>query len=55
MLRLFFLSMDTAGRADAEAAAVQQPQGVRRRHAPLSGVGEFATSWPLFGNAPPTN
>src|SRR6185436_902508 len=21
----------------------------------LSGVGEFATSWPLFGNPPPTN
>jgi hypothetical protein len=55
-VRVFFLSMDT--RPDIPMLKQRLlnnfkefGDGMLR----LSGVGEFATSWPLFGNAPPTN
>ncbi len=55
-VRVFFLSMDT--RPDVPMLKQRLlnnfkefGDGMLR----LSGIGEFATSWPLFGNAPPAN
>jgi predicted amidohydrolase YtcJ len=55
-LRLFFLTMDT--RADVPVLS----QRLRNTFGDfgdgmvkVSGIGEFATQWPLFGQAPPTN
>jgi predicted amidohydrolase YtcJ len=55
-LRLYFLTMDT--RADVPVLS----QRLRNTFGhfgdgmvKVSGIGEFATQWPLFGQAPPTN
>jgi predicted amidohydrolase YtcJ len=55
-VRVFFLSMDT--RPDIPMLRQRLLNNFREfgdDMLRLSGVGEFATSWPLFGNAPPTN
>ena len=55
-VRVFFLSMDT--RPDVPMLKQRLLNNFRDfgdDMLRLSGVGEFATSWPLFGNAPPTN
>jgi predicted amidohydrolase YtcJ len=53
---MFFLSMDT--RPDIPMLKQRLLNNFREfgdDMLRLSGVGEFATSWPLFGQAPPTN
>jgi predicted amidohydrolase YtcJ len=55
-VRLFFLSMDT--RPDVPMLKQRLLNNFKEfgdDMLRLSGVGEFATSWPLFGNTPPTN
>jgi predicted amidohydrolase YtcJ len=55
-VRLFFLSMDT--RADfpmLRQRLLNTFEGFGDDMLRLSGVGEFATSWPLFGQPAPTN
>jgi predicted amidohydrolase YtcJ len=55
-VRLFFLSMDT--RPDVpmlKQRLMNTFNGLGDDMLRLSGVGEFASSWPLFGNPPPTN
>jgi predicted amidohydrolase YtcJ len=55
-VRIFFLSMDT--RPDIPMLKQRLLNNLRDLGddmLKLSGVGEFATTWPLFGNAPPTN
>jgi predicted amidohydrolase YtcJ len=55
-VRVFFLSMDT--RPDVPMLKQRLLNNFKEfgdDMLRLSGVGEFATSWPLFGNAPPTN
>jgi len=55
-VRLFFLSMDT--RPDVpmlKQRLLNNFNGFGDDTLRLSGIGEFASSWPLFGNAPPTN
>ena len=55
-VRVFFLSMDT--RPDIPMLKQRLLNNFREfgdDMLRLSGVGEFATSWPLFGQAPPTN
>jgi predicted amidohydrolase YtcJ len=55
-VRVFFLSMDT--RPDVPMLRQRLQNNFREfgdDMLRLSGVGEFASSWPLFGNAPPTN
>jgi hypothetical protein len=55
-VRVFFLSMDT--RPDIPMLKQRLLNNFKEfgdDMLRLSGVGEFATSWPLFGNAPPTN
>jgi predicted amidohydrolase YtcJ len=55
-VRLFFLSMDT--RPDVPMLKQRLINNFREfgdDMLRLSGVGEFATSWPLFGQPPPTN
>jgi predicted amidohydrolase YtcJ len=55
-LRVFFLTMDT--RADVpmlKQRLLNNIKGFGDDMMRLSGVGEFASSWPLFGNPPPTN
>jgi predicted amidohydrolase YtcJ len=55
-LRVFFLSMDT--KADVpmlKQRLLNNVLGFGDDMMRLSGVGEFASSWPLFGNPPPTN
>jgi predicted amidohydrolase YtcJ len=55
-VRVFFLSMDT--RPDIPMLRQRLLNNFKEfgdDMLRLSGVGEFATSWPLFGNAPPTN
>jgi predicted amidohydrolase YtcJ len=55
-VRLFFLSMDT--RPDVPMLKQRLLNNLRNfgdDMMRLSGVGEFASSWPLFGNAPPSN
>ena len=55
-VRVYFLTMDT--RPDVPMLKQRLLNNFRDfgdDMLRLSGVGEFATSWPLFGNAPPTN
>ncbi len=55
-VRVFFLSMDT--RADIpmlKQRLLNNFKDFGDDMLRLSGVGEFASSWPLFGNPPPTN
>ena len=55
-LRLFFLTMDT--RPDVptlRARLLNSFDGYGDDMMRLSGIGEFATSWPLFGQPAPTN
>src|SRR5438067_2634319 len=55
-VRLFFLSMDT--RPDVpmlKQRLMNTFNGLGDDMLRISGVGEFASSWPLFGNAPPMN
>ncbi len=55
-VRVFFLSMDT--RPDIPMLKQRLLNNFKEfgdDMLRLSGIGEFATSWPLFGNAPPTN
>ena len=55
-VRLFFLSMDT--RPDVpmlKQRLLNNLKGLGDDMLRLSGIGEFASSWPLFGNAPPSN
>src|SRR5499427_7179047 len=55
-VRVFFLSMDT--RPDIPMLKQRLLNNFKEfgdDMLRLSGVGEFATSWPLFGNAPPAN
>jgi predicted amidohydrolase YtcJ len=55
-LRIFFLTMDTRPDVPVLSQRLRNTFGdfgdgmVR-----VSGIGEFATQWPLFGQAPPTN
>jgi predicted amidohydrolase YtcJ len=55
-VRLFFLSMDT--RPDVpmlKQRLLNTLKGFGDDMLRVSGIGEFASSWPLFGNAPPAN
>ncbi|HEY6509007.1 MAG TPA: amidohydrolase family protein, partial [Vicinamibacterales bacterium] len=55
-LRVFFLTMDT--RADVPMLTARLRNtfgGFGDDMLRISGVGEFATSWPLFGQKPPSN
>jgi predicted amidohydrolase YtcJ len=55
-LRLFFLSMDT--RPDVpmlKQRLLNNMRGLGDDMMRVSGVGEFASAWPLFGQPPPTN
>jgi predicted amidohydrolase YtcJ len=55
-VRLFFLSMDT--RPDVpmlRQRLLNNLKGLGDDMLRMSGIGEFASSWPLFGNAPPSN
>jgi predicted amidohydrolase YtcJ len=55
-VRLFFLSMDT--RPDVPMLKQRLLNNLKDFGDDVlrvSGIGEFASSWPLFGNAPPTN
>jgi predicted amidohydrolase YtcJ len=55
-VRLYFLSMDT--RPDVPMLKQRLSNNLREfgdDMLRLSGVGEFASAWPLFGQAPPTN
>lgn len=55
-VRLFFLSMDT--RPDIpmlRQRLMNTFNGLGDDMLRISGVGEFASTWPLFGNMPPTN
>jgi predicted amidohydrolase YtcJ len=55
-VRLFFLSMDT--RPDVpmlKQRLMNTFRGLGDDMLRISGVGEFASTWPLFGNTPPAN
>jgi hypothetical protein len=55
-VRVYFLSMDT--RPDVPMLKQRLLNNLREFGDDMlrvSGIGEFASSWPLFGNAPPTN
>ena len=55
-VRLFFLSMDT--RQDIpmlKQRLMNTFRGLGDDMLRISGVGEFASTWPLFGNTPPAN
>jgi predicted amidohydrolase YtcJ len=55
-VRLFFLSMDTQpGVPMLKERLSNTFLGIGNDMLRVSGVGEFATSWPLFGQAPPGN
>lgn len=55
-VRLFFLSMDTKPDVPMLKQRLQNTfKDFGDDMLRLSGIGEFASSWPLFGNAPPTN
>jgi predicted amidohydrolase YtcJ len=54
--RLFFLSMDTRPEVPMlKQRLLNNFKEFGDNMMRLSGIGEFASSWPLFGNAPPTN
>ena len=55
-VRVYFLSMDT--RPDVpmlKQRLLNNFNGLGDDMLRLSGIGEFATTWPLFGNTPPAN
>ena len=55
-VRLFFLTMDTKpDNPMLKQRLLNTFNGFGDDMLRLSGVGEFATSWPLFGQPPPTN
>ncbi len=56
-LRIFFLSMDTQPAVPLLAERVRNAfDGFGDDMLRLSGIGEFATAWPLFGQVtPPAN
>jgi hypothetical protein len=55
-LRIFFLSMDTKPDVPMlKQRLLNNMNGFGDDMMRVSGVGEFASSWPLFGNPPPTN
>ena len=55
-LRIFFLTMDTRPETPILAERLRNVfNGFGDDMLRISGVGEFATSWPLFGQKPPEN
>jgi predicted amidohydrolase YtcJ len=55
-LRVFFLSMDTKPDVPMlKQRLLNNFNGFGDDMMRVSGIGEFATSWPLFGQPPPTN
>ena len=55
-LRIFFLTMDTRPETPILAERLRNVfNGSGDNLLRISGVGEFATSWPLFGQKPPEN
>src|SRR5581483_5759677 len=55
-LRLYFLSMDTKPDVPMlKQRLLNNLDGLGDDILRISGIGEFASSWPLFGNPPPTN
>jgi predicted amidohydrolase YtcJ len=55
-LRVFFLSMDTKPDVPMlKQRLLNNMNGFGDDMMRVSGVGEFASTWPLFGNQPPTN
>lgn len=55
-LRLFFLTMDTRPDVPMLTARLRNTfSGFGDDMLRIAGVGEFATSWPLFGQKPPSN
>jgi predicted amidohydrolase YtcJ len=55
-LRVFFLSMDTKPDVPMlKQRLLNNFNGFGDDMLRVSGIGEFATSWPLFGQPPPTN
>jgi predicted amidohydrolase YtcJ len=55
-LRVFFLSMDTKPDVPMlKQRLLNNMNGLGDDMMRVSGVGEFASSWPLFGQPPPTN
>jgi predicted amidohydrolase YtcJ len=55
-VRLFFLTMDTRPEVPMLSARLRNTLGAFGDNMlRISGIGEFATSWPLFGQKPPDN
>jgi hypothetical protein len=55
-LRIYFLTMDTRPDTPVLAERLRNTfHGFGDDMLKVSGIGEFATSWPLFGQKPPTN
>ncbi|HWN86278.1 MAG TPA: amidohydrolase family protein [Vicinamibacterales bacterium] len=55
-LRVFFLTMDTRPDVPVLSQRLRNTFGdFGDGMVKVSGIGEFATQWPLFGQAPPTN
>jgi predicted amidohydrolase YtcJ len=55
-LRIYFLTMDTRPETPVLAERLRNSfNGFGDDMLKVSGIGEFATSWPLFGQKPPTN
>jgi predicted amidohydrolase YtcJ len=55
-LRIFFLTMDTRPDVPVLSERLRNTFGdFGDGMVKVSGIGEFATQWPLFGQAPPTN
>ena len=55
-LRIFFLTMDTRPDVPVLSQRLRNTFGdFGDGMVKVSGIGEFATQWPLFGQAPPTN
>jgi predicted amidohydrolase YtcJ len=55
-LRLFFLTMDTRPDVPVLAERLRTTfDGFGDDMLKVAGIGEFASAWPLFGQAPPTN
>jgi predicted amidohydrolase YtcJ len=55
-LRIYFLTMDTRPETPVLAERLRNSfNGFGDDMLKVSGIGEFATGWPLFGQKPPTN